>query len=136
NNSSLNHEGDEKHAWDFRRRCGTPVLAAREGSVRSVIDGNSGNGSDKPKNEIQIVHSDGTVARDLHIQQNSSQVRVGDTDQHDDELAKVGNVGNSLTGHIHFVVERNGRSIPVVFRDVTQDKGIPRTFGSYTSGNR
>jgi Peptidase family M23 len=135
NNSSFNHEGKEKHAWDFRRRCGTPVLAARGGTVVSVIDRNDGNGSDKPNNEIKVDHGDGTSARYLHIQQNSARVRSG-TVRQGDELAKVGNVGNSLTGHVHFVVERGGSSIPVTFRDVADDKGIPRTFGGYASGNR
>ncbi len=42
----------------------------------------------------------------------------------------------SLTGHIHFVVESGGQSTPVTFSDVEEDSGIPRTFHSYTSGNR
>jgi hypothetical protein len=41
-----------------------------------------------------------------------------------------------MTGHIHFMVRKNGTSIGVSFTDVTDDKGIPRTFCSYTSGNR
>ena len=56
-----------------------------------------------------------------------------------DELAKVGCVGNSLTGHIHFMVRPGKTStttIGVTFTDVSDDNGIPRTFGSYTSGNR
>jgi murein DD-endopeptidase MepM/ murein hydrolase activator NlpD len=53
-----------------------------------------------------------------------------------DEIAKVGSVGNSLTGHIHFMVKQGGTTIGVSFTDVSDDNGIPRTFGSYTSGNR
>jgi hypothetical protein len=136
NNSSFNHEGDEQHAWDFRRQCGTPVLAARDGTVRAVTDSHTGHGSGKPNNFVEVTHSDGTVGRYLHIEQNSAAVRVGDSVRQGDPLAKVGNVGNSLTGHIHFVVESGGRSIPVTFRDVEEDSGIPRTFESYTSGNR
>lgn len=136
NNSSFNHEGREQHAWDFRRRCGTPVLAARDGTVRAVTDRHTGHGGGKPNNFVEVTHGDGTVARYLHIEQNSAAVAVGDRVRQGQQLANVGNVGNSLTGHIHFVVESGGRSIPVTFRDVEEDDGIPRTFHSYTSENR
>jgi len=136
NNSSFNHEGDEQHAWDFRRQCGTPVLAARDGTVRAVTDSHTGHGSGKPNNFVEVTHSDGSVGRYLHIEQSSAVVGVGDRVRQGDRLANVGNVGNSLTGHVHFVVESGGRSIPVTFRDVEEDSGIPRTFESYTSGNR
>jgi murein DD-endopeptidase MepM/ murein hydrolase activator NlpD len=55
-----------------------------------------------------------------------------------DVLALVGNVGNSLTGHIHFQVDKGSSSIAIVFADpdVKDDHGIPRTFGSYESSNR
>jgi hypothetical protein len=136
NNSSFNHEGGEQHAWDFRRRCGTPVLAARDGRVSAVTDSNTGHGSGRPNNFVEVTHSDGTVGRYLHIEQNSAAVTVGTNVRQGQKLANVGNVGNSLTGHIHFVVERGGRSIPITFSDVDEDNGIPRTFNSYTSGNR
>ena len=140
NNSSLNHNNahnGQKFSWDFRRRCGTPVLAARDGTVISITDSNDGMGG--ANNEIQVDHGDGTVAFYLHIQQGSvpaslrgSRVRV----RRGDEIAKVGSVGNSLTGHIHFMVKRSGTTIGASFTDVTDNKGIPRTFHSYTSGNR
>jgi hypothetical protein len=136
NNSSFNHEDDEQHAWDFRRRCGTPVLAARDGKVLAVEDSHTGHGGDSPNNFVEVEHTDKTVGRYLHIEQNSSAVRVGATVRQGQKLANVGNVGNSLTGHIHFVVERGGRSIPITFSDTNDDDGIPRTFNSYTSGNR
>lgn len=136
NNSSFNHTGREQHAWDFRRLCGTPVLAARDGTIRSgSVDTNEANGQNEPNNFIEVDHGDGTIARYLHIQKGSIVRRSGAVRQ-GDVLAKVGNVGKSLTGHIHFVVERGGNSIPVTFLDVTDDNGIPRTFHSYTSGNR
>jgi len=136
NNSSYNHNGAQEHAWDFRRHCGTPVIAARAGTVSRTVDTNDGNGTGKPNNLVEVDHGDGSVGRYLHIQKASARVRRGDVVRQGVELAKVGNVGNSLTGHIHFVVEQGGRSIPVTFQDVTDDGGIPRTFGTYTSGNR
>jgi hypothetical protein len=135
NNSNLNHKDEEAFAWDFRRRCGTPVLAARGGTVTRVVDSNEGNGSKKPNNRIEVTHDDKTVARYLHIARDSAKVKEGDTVQQGDPLAEVGNVGNSLTGHIHFDVEKGNTSIPITFRDVDEDKGIPRTFERYASAD-
>lgn len=140
NNSSLNHNNDnngQKYSWDFRRRCGTPVLAARAGTVQSVTDSNDGMGGNN--NQILIAHADGTVASYLHIQKGSVPQRfrtAGAAVQEGDEIAKVGSVGNSMTGHIHFMVKRGGNTIAASFTDVNDDNGIPRTFNSYTSGNR
>jgi hypothetical protein len=140
NNSGGNHSGTQQFSWDFRRTCGSPVLAARAGTIvpdpAKTRDNFTGNGSGKPNNFITIDHGDGTFGRYLHIQQGSIVRRSGAVRQ-GDVLAKVGNVGNSLTGHIHFVVEdSSGKSLAVKFDDVRDDKGIPRTFHSYTSGNR
>ena len=135
NNSSFNHEGNEEHAWDFRRPCGTFVIAARAGTVSDVEDSFTGHGGGKPNNFIEIRHSDNTVARYLHIEQGSAEVAIGDPVGQGSHIANVGNVGNSLTGHIHFVVESSGSSIPISFSNVDRHDGIPRTFRSYTAGN-
>lgn len=135
NNSSFNHEGGEEHAWDFRRPCGTFVIAARDGIVSDVEDSHTGHGGGKPNNFIEVRHSDNSVARYLHIEQGSAEFAVGATVTQGTRIASVGNVGNSLTGHIHFVVESGGTSIPISFRNVDGDDGIPRTFSSYKAGN-
>jgi hypothetical protein len=133
NNSHFNHKEDEAFAWDFRRQCGTPVLAARGGTVLKVEHDFEGNGKGKKNNFITVKHDDGTVAKYLHIKTGSAKVAEGETVEQGDPLAEVGNVGNSLTGHIHFVVEKAGEGIPVTFQDVDEDKGIPRTFERYAS---
>lgn len=140
NNSSLNHNTEnfgQKFAWDFRRRCGTPVLAAHDGTIGTVIDTNDGIGD--TNNQILVNQAGGTVAYYLHIQKGSvpTQFRSAGASVHQgDQIAMVGCVGKSLTGHIHFMVKQGANSIGVSFVDVTDDNGIPRTFGSYTSGNR
>ena len=138
NDSSLNHNGTQKFAWDFRRSCGTPVLAARDGTVTSVDDSHDGNGSGKPNNRIVVDHGDGTSAEYLHFEFKSAKVKALQKVKQGDVLALVGNVGNSLTGHIHFQVDKGAKSIAIVFADpdVKDDKGIPRTFRSYESSNR
>ncbi|MCB0910478.1 MAG: M23 family metallopeptidase [Propionibacteriaceae bacterium] len=136
NNSRFNHTHanlTQDFAWDFRRPCGTPVLAALAGTVTRVIDTNDGIGGSN--NEIEVQHADGSVASYLHILHNSAQVVVGGRVAQGDRLASVGSVGNSLTGHIHFHVRQGADTIPVKFADVTRHDGIPRGFRFYTSGN-
>jgi len=144
NNSSLNHNNansGQKFSWDFRRRCGTPVLAARAGKIAALPD-DTHDEIGGPNNQIQIIHTDNTVAFYLHIQKGSVPARLRAINaivNQGDEIAKVGCVGNSLTGHIHFMVRpgtTGTTTIGVTFTDVSDDNGIPRTFGSYTSGNR
>ena len=137
NNSALNHKHDslaQDFAWDFRRGCGTPVLAAEAGRVTSVIDSNDGIGG--PNNEVEVEHADGSVASYLHIRKGSATVAVGANVNQGDQLAEVGSVGHSLTGHIHFQVSAGGVTIPVRFADVTRHDQIPLGFRFYTSGNR
>jgi hypothetical protein len=147
NNTAWDHQGTQAFAWDFRRRCGTPVLAARAGTVIQVVDTNDGHGSNSPNNLIVIQHSDGSQAQYLHIQKGSVPAKLkpnpgkkglpSPTVVQGEVLAQVGNVGNSLTGHIHFEVTNSGgkQSIPVTFKEVTQDNGIPRTWSTYVSAN-
>lgn len=144
NNSGFNHNDahfGQKFAWDFRRRCGTPVLAARAGKIAAVPD-DTHDGIGGPNNQIQISHKDNTVAFYLHIQKGSVPARLRTVNaivNQGDEIAEVGCVGNSLTGHVHFMVRpttTGATTIGVSFTDVSDDNGIPRAFGSYTSGNR
>ncbi|HEY8186837.1 MAG TPA: M23 family metallopeptidase [Pyrinomonadaceae bacterium] len=141
NNSGSNHSGVQQYAWDFRRPCGSPVLAARSGTIvtdpNKTRDNLTEMGSDKPNNFITIQHdgTDKTFGRYLHIETGSIVKRSGHVNQ-GDVIAKVGSVGKSLTGHIHFVVEdSSGNSLAIKFSDVSDDDGIPRTFHSYKSGN-
>jgi hypothetical protein len=144
NNSGFNHNNStfgQKFAWDFRRECGTPVLAARKGTMKTLPD-DTHDGIGGTNNQITVDHGDGTVAFYLHIQKGSVTARlrtIGAVVNQGDQIAEVGCVGNSLTGHIHFMV-RPGQTatttVGVSFTDVSDDNGIPRTFGSYTSGNR
>lgn len=135
NNAGLNHNAEHNSqgfAWDFRRECGTSVLAAQAGVVSDVVDGNDGIGGDN--NHLEVTHADGSVASYLHLRRGSAVVAVGAAVDRGDPLARVGCVGNSLTGHLHFHVRSGAPTVPVRFDDV--EDGVPRSFGSYTSGNR
>lgn len=138
NNSSLNHNGNSQHAWDFRLPCGSPIVAARGGTVRPNPEhDNKWPLKIDPNNSVEVDHLDGTVGKYLHLQQGSLEVSAGQTVTQGQVLARVGNVGNSSTCHIHFIVSPTGggMSIPISFSDIASDRGIPRTFGSYESDN-
>jgi len=136
----LSHGG--KYAYDFMAACGTPVVAARGGTVVAfVIDSYDGNifSGNFENNGLAIQHNDDekTTAGYYHIQKGSALVRLGDTVTQGQPIAKVGNVGFSCGPHLHFEVfsKVTWSHIPVSFQDVTKDQGIPRVFRSYTSGN-
>jgi murein DD-endopeptidase MepM/ murein hydrolase activator NlpD len=127
-------ESDGEHAWDFAMPVGTPVHAARAGTVRRVVDTNEGNGPDRPNNLVAIDHGDGTVGWYLHLMKGGARVTVGERVEQGQLVALSGHVGRSMFPHLHVHVTRDGRTIPISFRDVEGD-GIPRMLRGYASGN-
>jgi len=138
---------DGQHAWDFDLPEGTPVLAARGGTVGLVagswspdhcgglspmtnpgpgfvVNENMGNQA----NLVRIDHGDGTSALYLHLSEVSPAIqdkaRTGGTVAQGEVLGLSGKTG--LTGcvpHLHFQVERTVRadwyteSLPIAFGD-------------------
>ena len=129
----LSHSGDI--AWDFVLACGTEVVAARDGTiVQPLRQGNSRPFDRDPDNIVVVDHGDGTRARYNHIEQGSAMVTLGQTVTQGTPLARVGTVGSSSMGHIHFEVVGTANLIRVAFNDVDGD-GIPRLFRWYRSDN-
>src|SRR5688500_7654894 len=107
---------------------GSDVLAARAGKVVRVVNEHDGRGTDKPNNLVHVDHGDGTTGRYLHLQKGDARVKVGDAVVQGQRIALSGNVGRSLLPHLHFEVRRGESTIPVSFRDVPGDQGVPRMF--------
>lgn len=105
-NGSFSHRG--QNAIDFQMSVGTPVVAAREGTVAYVMDQYTQGGVDpsllQRANEVLILHSDGSLGNYLHIQQGGACVRVGQFVHQGDVIALSGNVGYTSTPHLHFAV--------------------------------
>lgn len=99
------------HALDLAAPIGTPVLAAREGTVMEVIDHFTEGGTDASLKEranlVRVLHADGTMAVYAHIATGSARVRPGEGVAAGQTLAAVGNVGWSTAPHLHFVVQAN-----------------------------
>ncbi len=85
---------------DIANSIGTPILAASDGVV---IDAGPTGGYG---NWVKLRHSDGTVTLYGHL--SSWQVEIGQRVWAGDQIAKMGNTGNSTGPHLHFEVLLNG----------------------------
>jgi murein DD-endopeptidase MepM/ murein hydrolase activator NlpD len=88
---------------DVAGPVGTPIYAAADGVVKEAGYTNSGYGA-----WVLITHSDGTVTRYGHI--NSWTVQVGQRVVAGDQIATIGNRGNSTGPHLHFSVLVGGNN--------------------------
>ncbi|MGV0812076.1 M23 family metallopeptidase [Mycolicibacterium boenickei] len=101
--SSYGYRWGVLHAGiDIANSIGTPILAASDGVVIDVGP-TAGYGA-----WVKIRHSDGTVTLYGHI--NTWLVSVGERVMAGDQIATMGNRGNSTGPHLHFEVLVNGSS--------------------------
>ncbi len=95
-------------ALDFDMPTGTPVYAAREGTVYSYKDDSNDGGvfaSYKRKaNYIIIKHDDGSFGCYWHLQQNGVLVKQGRVAK-GQQIALSGATGQVLQPHLHFSVK-------------------------------
>lgn len=85
---------------DIANAIGTPILAAEDGVVTDAGP-TAGFGA-----WVKIRHADGTVTLYGHV--NTWLVSVGQRVMAGDQIATIGNRGNSTGPHLHFSVLRNG----------------------------
>lgn len=114
---------DTQYAVDFAMPDGTPVYAARQGTVINVRH-DSFRGAPAPAmidqaNFILILHDDGTIGVYGHLQWDSIRVRIGQHVARGEYIANSGNTGFTTGPHLHFAVWRNAGaadvSVPVEF---------------------
>lgn len=112
---------ENRDAIDFALPEGTPVLAARAGTVMQVQAGFQGNGQDREHdlgraNLVRVLHEDGSMAVYAHLKHNGALVRQGQQVQAGQRIGLSGNTGFSAAPHLHFAVQVNAgmrlRSIP------------------------
>jgi murein DD-endopeptidase MepM/ murein hydrolase activator NlpD len=85
---------------DLANSIGTPILAASDGVV--IAAGPTGGYG----NWVKLRHADGTVTLYGHL--SAWNVEVGQRVWAGDQIAKMGNTGNSTGPHLHFEVLLNG----------------------------
>lgn len=118
------HQGTDWDVPNFRwMDRGFPVLAAAEGQVTAVHDGEFDRnvscgflGILKPPNLVELTHGDGTRSRYLHLRRGSVRVAVGQTVAAGEPLGAVGSSGCSTAPHLHFEVRGPGGAIVDPFR--------------------
>jgi len=119
------HLGSMRYSLDFAMPQGTPVLAARGGTVLYLQDGFTEGGADpdllEAANLVVVAHSDGTMASYGHLTAGVS-VSVGQIVAEGDLLGSSGATGFAGQPHLHFHVGKRmlgtpGRTIPIKMGD-------------------
>jgi murein DD-endopeptidase MepM/ murein hydrolase activator NlpD len=100
------------YAVDFAADIGTPVLAARGGTVMQVESDFDKAGLNLEKfggraNFVRILHDDGTMGLYAHLQEAGVLVRVGQHVQAGQQIGLSGNTGFTTGPHLHFAVQVN-----------------------------
>jgi len=133
------HTGDLEHAFDFALPVGTPVLAARAGTVVQVQDGFGPGGLAREQlaraNHVIVGHADGTLASYVHLRAGVP-VRVGQPVEGGERLGLSGESGLASGPHLHFHVWKRGRgggerSLPVDFVGADGAPLVLETGGLY-----
>ena len=125
--------GDEanRYAIDLIVDEGTPVLAARDGTVVATMSGHARGGADRSlagqANFVRVLHEDGSMALYAHLQEGGVSVRTGDRIHLGQVLGYAGSTGFSSGPHLHFAVQVNGgmRLVSVPFRMIGPDGYLP-----------
>jgi hypothetical protein len=126
---------------------GKPVLAPADGTVTFVLDGRpdqqigSADGRFQSGNNIVLDIGGGRFVMMAHLSPGSIQVEVGDQVKVGQQIAKVGNSGNTTEPHLHIQAQTVGtgvgdiatidapalirtlRTTPLVFTDVVLSRG-------------
>jgi murein DD-endopeptidase MepM/ murein hydrolase activator NlpD len=131
-NGTFSHNGEDAFAVDFVMPQGTPVRAAREGTVVAFNDQASGHGvteefKDRSRaNWILVRHSDGTIGEYWHLERAGVRVAVGQQVTRGEVIGLSGFTGHTTTPHLHFEIRnavsgRHVRSFPFVFKSAPDD---------------
>jgi len=95
-----------RYAVDIAMPEGTPIVAARAGTVLKARDGQHGRMPSPAGNYVRILHDDGTHSAYLHLKRGSLKVKPGQQVKVGSLLGHSGNTGRSTGPHLHFVVQK------------------------------
>lgn len=98
-------------AIDFGMPVGTPIHAIRDGVVFNIVEDKPSGGNNpalaSEANYVQVLHSDGTYAEYVHLDQNGVTVSLGDTVARGQMIALSGDSGYVDGAHLHLALIRN-----------------------------
>ena len=105
---------ESRFAIDIMMPEGTPVLAAREGTVIATESGNTSGGKEESllgrANHVRILHGDGTVASYAHLAPGGVTVTTGQRVLAGAQIGLAGSTGYSSGPHLHFSVSHPVRT--------------------------
>ena len=136
-----NHGRDNQLAYDFTVPFGDPVVAARAGTVRRVVDTYADDDQDRSHhNHMFVEHEDGSTAFYAHLVQRSVVAREGDWVEQGQIIALSGTSGGTVAV-LHFGVyrtwpTRGGDDVAVNFRNAEgrlDDRGGLQQGAVYTA---
>lgn len=136
--SSFHGAGNpDQYAYDFDVPEGTPFIAARGGTVHTVVEDAPSHGDSGPGNYLRIDHHDGTFGLYYHSPQDGIDVEVGDEVQQGDVLGVVGRSGLAGYPHLHFIVVKGSPEFPydgvaISFRNASPPDVPLKSYTSYT----
>ncbi len=117
-------DAENRQAIDFAAPIGTPVVAARAGTVMQAEGrfADTTTGRLDEANLVRILHDDGSMAVYAHLQHGSLSVAPGQQVEAGQPIARSGNSGLSTGPHLHFAVQVNRglRLESVPFRMATE----------------
>ena len=143
-NGASTHQGMSRYAVDFPVPVGTPVYAARSGTVVACEGRHDKGGYTKSygqyANYIVIEHSDGTLANYYHLKKDGVAVSVGEQVKAGTLIGYSGSTGYSSGPHLHFSVskvdpvgKKRPLTLPVRFKNGTHIVTNPKRGESYTA---
>jgi murein DD-endopeptidase MepM/ murein hydrolase activator NlpD len=114
---------ESEYAVDIALPDGTPIYAAREGTVINVhhdfFRGVADAALLDQANVVEILHDDDTIGVYAHLHWESIRVQPGQSVRRGQYIADSGNTGATTGPHLHFAVLRNAgmraESVPVQF---------------------
>jgi murein DD-endopeptidase MepM/ murein hydrolase activator NlpD len=129
------NDAQSKYAIDFNLKVGDTVCAADDGVVVGVIKDYKYGGADKKwsdyANYITIFHpKSGLYTQYVHLKQNGSFVKIGDTVTEGQSIGLAGKTGWTDIAHLHFnvkiAVPQGLLSVPVKFKGGYDGEALQR----------
>lgn len=130
------HGESQVYGFDLTAPHGTPVLAARGGTVVQMEDDDPLNSKYWPRNYskignfIWLEHEDDTFAVYFHNKKDSALVTLGQHRRRGAQLAQTGNTGQSSGPHVHFELftMSGGQVVPATRARFEATIGTEKTY--------
>ena len=135
------HRGKSRWSFDFAMPWGTPVLAARAGTVVEVLDGRLASGTAPlpyhEANRVTVLHADGTLGMYAHLR-HGIPVQAGERVETGHRLGSSGDTGLATGPHLHFMVwkreaDLSMSSVPIRFHDGSAQGMVPTMGATYAA---